>query len=79
MIQLKQPKKIKGKRRKERDEIKERLMSKFPTWFEGRSDIETNNLITAFKHSGKPDEEFPDVCIEYEKRVEYVRNYCKKS
>ena len=66
MIQPKQPKKVKGKRRKEREEIKERLMSKFPTWFEGRSDKEINVLIAMFKHSGKPDEEFPDVCIEHE-------------
>lgn len=69
MIQPKQPKKVKGKRRKEREEIKERLMSKFPTWFEGRSDKQINELITMFKHSGKPDEEFPDVCIEYEQYV----------
>lgn len=66
MIQPKQPKKIKGKRKKEREEIKERLMSKFPTWFEGRSDKQINELIAMFKHSGKPDEEFPNVCMEYE-------------
>lgn len=66
MIQPKQPKKIKGKRKKEREEIKERLMSKFPTWFEGRSDKQINELIAMFKHSGKPDGEFPNVCMEYE-------------
>ena len=71
MIQPKQPKKVKAERRKEREEIKERLIAKFPTWFEGKTNKEINELISVFKHSGRPDEEFPNVCIEYE-------IYCKE-
>ncbi len=79
MIQPKQPKKIKGKRRKEREEIKERLMSKFPTWFEGRSDKQINELITYFKLTKKPDEEFPEVCVAYESELKFLSEEMEKS
>ena len=45
MIQYKQPKKVKGARKKAREEVTERLMLKYPTWFEGKSDKEIKNLI----------------------------------
>ena len=70
MIQYKQPKKVKGARRKARDEVKERLQLIYPTWFEGKSDQEIKELITAFRLSNKSDDEFPTFCIEYEAEME---------
>lgn len=70
MIQFKQPKKVKGARKKAREELIERLQLKFPTWFEGKSDKEIRDIVTAFKLSGKDDDEFPNYCIEYEAEME---------
>lgn len=70
MIQARQPKKVKGARKKAREEIIERLQLKFPTWFEGKTDKEIKNLITAFRLSGRSDDEFPNYCLEYEAEME---------
>lgn len=70
MIQARQPKKVKGARKKAREETIERLQLKFPTWFEGRTDKEIKDLITAFRLSGRSDDEFPNYCIEYEAEME---------
>lgn len=74
MIKYKQPKKIKGARKKAREEVIERLQLKFPTWFEGKTDKEIRNLVTAFRLSGKNDDEFPNYCIEYEAEMEKLSN-----
>ena len=66
MLQVKQLKKIKGARKKSRDKVIERLELKFPTWFEGKTDKEIRELVTAFRLSGKDDDLFPNFCIEYE-------------
>lgn len=82
MIQYKQPKKIKGARKKTRQEIIERLQIKYPTWFEGKSDKEIKQLISFFKVTGMTDEEFPTFCIKYEANLENlgksVENAIKK-
>ena len=65
MIQYKQPKKIKGARKKEREKTIERLQLKFPTWFENKSNKEIIDLVNAFRLSGKDDDEFPTYCIQY--------------
>lgn len=72
MIQFKQPKKVKGARKKAREELIEKLQLKFPTWFEGKSDKEIRKIVTAFKLSGKDDNEFPNYCIEYEAEMEIL-------
>ena len=79
MIQYKQPKKVKGARKKAREEVTERLMLKYPTWFEGKSDKEIKNLITAFRLSGKSEDEFPNYCIEYEAEMEKLSNFLEAS
>lgn len=70
MIQQKQPKKIKGARKKARKEVTERLILRYPTWFEGKTDKEIKDLITCFRLSGKSDDEFPNYCIAYEAEME---------
>lgn len=75
MIQCKQPKKVKGARKKAREELIERLKLKYPTWFEGKTDKEIRNIVTAFKLSGKEDDEFPNYCIEYEAEIEKMIQY----
>lgn len=70
MIQYKQPKKIKGSRKKAREEVIERLILRYPTWFEGKTDKEIKDIITAFRLSGRSDDEFPNYCIEYEAEME---------
>ena len=82
MIQYKQSKKVKGSRKKVREEAIERLQLKFPTWFEGKTDKEIRDLVNAFRLSGKSDDEFPNYCIEYEAKMEklseiVVRQYNK--
>lgn len=74
MIQYKQPKKTKGARKKAREEVIERLQLKYPTWFEGKTDREINNLVGAFKSTGLEDDEFPAYCIQYEARMEQRLN-----
>ena len=74
MIQLKQPKKIKGARKKAREETIENLMLKHPVWFEGKTDKEIRDLITAFKLSGNTDDQFPAFCIQYEAKMEQILN-----
>lgn len=69
MIQPKQPKKVKGARKKIRDEVIERLQLKFPTWFERKTDKEIRDLVNAFKNSGLDDEFFPNFCISYEASI----------
>ena len=74
MMQFKQqPKKVKGARKKARQEVIERLQLKYPTWFEGKTDKEIKNLVTAFRLSGKEDDEFQTWCIEYEAELERLR------
>lgn len=70
MIQAKQPKKVKGARKKAREEAIERLQLKFPTWFEGKTDKEIGDLVNAFRSSGKEDDEFPMFCIQHEAEIE---------
>ena len=70
MIQYKQPKKIKGARKKAREEVIERLMLRYPTWFEGKSEKEIRDLVNAFRSSGRDDDEFPNFCIGYEAEME---------
>lgn len=74
MFQYKQPKKIKGTRKKEREEIIERLMLRYPTWFEGKTDKEISNLISAFKATGMTDEQFPGFCTHYEAKMGQILN-----
>lgn len=78
MIQYKQPKKVKGARKKAREEAIERLQLKFPIWFEGKTTKEINDLIAAFRLSGKEDDEFPAYCIEYEAEMEKIKNTLKE-
>ena len=66
MYQIKQPKKVKAKRRKDRYEEIERLKSKYPILFEGRGKIEIYRIIAEFKNSGAPDEKFPDFVNGYD-------------
>lgn len=73
MIQAKQPKKVKGARKKAREEISIRLQLKYPTWFEDRTDKEIKALVSAFKVSGKDDDEFPMFCIEWESKMEKIQ------
>ena len=73
MIQYKQPKKVKGARKKAREEAIERLQLQYPTWFEGRTDKEIRDLVNAFRLTGRPDEEFPTYCIEYETEMEKIK------
>ena len=77
MIQLKQSKKVKGARRKARDEVLERLLLRYPTWFEGKTDKEIKYIITAFRLSGNDDDNFPMFCIEYESRIERMNQDVK--
>ena len=70
MIQYKQPKKAKGSRKKAREEVRERLQLRYPTWFEGKSEQEIKKLITTFRLSGKNEDDFPIFCIEYEAEIE---------
>ena len=70
MIQPRQAKKVKGARKKVRDEAIERLQLKYPTWFEGKTDKEIIELVNSFRLSGKDDDEFPNYCIEYEAQME---------
>ena len=70
MIQYKQPKKVKGARKKARKEVVERLMRKYPTCFEGKSDKEIRNIVTAFRLSGKSDDAFPNFYIGYKYHLE---------
>lgn len=65
-MRYKQEKKIKGIRKKIRDEEIERLMLKFPIWFEGKSKTEIRDLVNAFRNSNKSDDEFVSFCISYE-------------
>lgn len=75
MIQYKQPKKIKGSRKKAREEAIERLQLKFPTWFEGKTDREIITLVSSFKSTGMEDDEFPAYCIRYEaEREQFLNN-----
>ena len=69
MIQYKQPKKVKGARKKAREEVAQRLLERYPTWFEGKTIQEINQLITAFRLSCRNDDEFPNFCIEYEAEI----------
>jgi hypothetical protein len=81
MIQPRQPKKVKGARKKSREELLNRLQSKYPTWFEGKTGLEIKRVIAAFKASGKKDEEFPMFCIEFEAKMETLMELgkCKKT
>ena len=72
MIQYKQSKKIKGARKKAREEVIERLKLKYPIWFENKSDKEIRELVNAFRLSGKNDDEFPTYCIQYEAEMEKI-------
>lgn len=74
MIQYKQPKKIKGARKKARKEVIERLSCKFPMWFDNKTEKEIRNLVNAFRHSGRTDDEFPIFCIEYERQYNEASN-----
>ena len=70
MIQYKQPKKVKSARKKAREELTERLMLKYPTWFEGKTENEIKVLISSFKVTGMDDEFFPSFCTYFEARLE---------
>lgn len=70
MIQFKQPKKVKGARKKAREEVTERLQSKYPTWFEGKTDNEIKVLISAFRATGMDDDSFPWFCTNFEARLQ---------
>ncbi len=70
MMSYQPPKKVKGARKKAREEVLERLQMKYPMWFEGKTDKEIKNLITAFRLSGKSDDDFQIFCTEYEAKLE---------
>lgn len=70
MIVYNQPKKIKGARKKAREEVIERLQLKHPIWFEGKTEKEIIKLVTAFRITGMDDESFPAFCISYESKLE---------
>lgn len=70
MIQYRQPKKTKGARKKARKEVFERLYLRYPTWFEGKTEKEIKDLITAFRQSKKSDDDFPAFCVSYEAEQE---------
>lgn len=74
MIYNKQPKKVKGARKKARAEDIERLQTKFPIWFEGKTEKEIIRLVSAFRNTGMSDDEFPSYCISYEAMVERIQN-----
>lgn len=74
MIYDKQPKKVKGARKKARAEDIERLQIKFPTWFEGKTDREIIKLVSTFRNTGMSDDEFPSYCIFYESMMERIQN-----
>ena len=74
MFQFKQPKKVKGARKKAREEIIERLQLKYPTWFEGKTEKEITNMISAFKITGMDDEQFPGFCVYYEAKMSQILN-----
>ena len=74
MIQYNQTKKIKGARKKAREELIEKLQLRFPTWFEGKTDKEIKNLVSAFKSTGMHDDSFPNFCISYEAMMEQKLN-----
>ena len=78
MIQFKQPKKVKGARKKAREEAIEKLMLKYPTWFDGKTDKEIRDLVNAFRLSGKNEDEFPNFCIKYEAEMEEIKNILKE-
>ncbi len=77
MIQPKQSRKVKGARKKERDQLVDRLTAKFPTWFDNKSIKEIRTLCMAFKNSGMGDDEFPTFCIEYEMGQDREKVYNK--
>ena len=77
-MQYKQPKKIKGARKKAREELVERLQLKFPTWFEGKTDKEIKDIVIAFRLSNKEDDEFPSFCIEYEAEIYKIKTAIKE-
>ena len=79
MIQYKQPKKTKGARKKARQEVLERLLLKYPTWFEGKTDQEIIDLIVAFRRSKKDDDEFPNFCIRYEAEIEEMNKMIRNN
>lgn len=70
MIQHKQPKKVKGARKKAREEVIDRLQTKYPTWFEGKTDNQIKVLVGAFKATGMNDDSFPSFCTYYEAKLE---------
>lgn len=73
MISLPQSKKIKGARKKARKEVFERLYLRYPTWFEGKTEKEIKDLITAFRISKKSDDDFPAFCVSYEAEQERIK------
>lgn len=70
MIFVNQPKKIKGARKKIRQEIIERLQLQYPMWFENKTEREIINLVNAFRATGMDDEHFQSFCISYESKLE---------
>ena len=69
MLQYKQPKKVKGTRKKAREEISERLQLRYPTWFYDKTEKEIKELVSAFRSTGKSDDDFPIFCVEYESKI----------
>ena len=69
MIGYIQPKKVKGARKKAREEVSERLQLRYPTWFYDKTDKEIKELVNAFRLSGKSDDDFPIFCVEYESKL----------
>jgi len=70
MLQYKRPKKIKGARKKAREEMIERLSLAYPMYFEGKTEREVILLVGAFKGTGMADDQFPSFCISYEAKME---------
>lgn len=79
MIQLQQSKKIKGARKKARKEVFERLYLRYPTWFDGKTEKEIKDLITAFRQSKKDDDDFPSFCVSYEAEQERIKTMCREN
>ena len=72
MLRYYQPKKVKGARKKAREELIERLSLAHPMYFEGKTQREIFQLVAAFKATGMNDDQFPTFCISYEAKMEQL-------
>lgn len=71
---MKQPKKIKSKRKKERDKFIEKMTNKYEVYFADLDKKTIRDICNAFRLSGKKDDEFPMFIIEWESNHDAVRS-----